>query len=250
MRGAKNSETKSLLQGRPIPLLIVAVAGALVSLLMLRWHTTDGLRWYQVVYRLIYRLGLIIWRRDTPPTELVALVEGLAALPAGRALDLGCGTGTDTIYLATHGWDVTGVDMVPKALDIARRNATAAGVAPRWVEGDVTRLDDLRVGDGYTLLLDFGCFHTLPEDRRLAYVRSLSHAAAPDATLLMYGFRRPPKAAPMHAGMTVDEVKQRFGGAGWELVDAEPTSIKPTAIRRADDLFELWRYQLCRTQAD
>ncbi|MGB9307685.1 MAG: class I SAM-dependent methyltransferase, partial [Mycobacterium sp.] len=100
--------------------MIVAVAGALVSLLMLRWHTTDGLRWYQVVYRLIYRLGLIIWRRDTPPTELVALVEGLAALPAGRALDLGCGTGTDTIYLATHGWDVTGVDMVPKALDIAR----------------------------------------------------------------------------------------------------------------------------------
>ena len=67
MRGAKNSETKSLLQGRPIPLVIVAVAGALVSLLMLRWHTTDGLRWYQVVYRLIYRLGLIIWRRDTPP---------------------------------------------------------------------------------------------------------------------------------------------------------------------------------------
>ncbi|MGB9302869.1 MAG: class I SAM-dependent methyltransferase, partial [Mycobacterium sp.] len=100
--------------------MIVAVAGVLVSLLMLRWLTTDGLRWYQVVYRLIYRLGLIIWRRDTPPAELVALVEGPTALPAGRALDLGCGTGTDTIYLATHGWDVTGVDMVPKALDIAR----------------------------------------------------------------------------------------------------------------------------------
>jgi SAM-dependent methyltransferase len=102
MRGAKNFETKSLLQARPIPLVIVAVAGVLVSLLMLRWHTTEGLRWYQVVYRLIYRLGLIIWRREAPPDELVALVEGPTALPAGRALDLGCGTGTgtDTIYLA------------------------------------------------------------------------------------------------------------------------------------------------------
>jgi predicted O-methyltransferase YrrM len=139
--------------------------------------------------------------------------------------------------------------MVPKALAIARRNATAAGVAPRLVEGDVTRLDDLDVGDGYTLLLDFGCFHTLPKDRRPSYVTSLSHAAAPDAILLMYGFRRPPKAAPMHAGMTVDEVKQRFGSAGWELVDAEPTSITPTAIRRADDLFELWCYQLRRTSS-
>jgi hypothetical protein len=41
----------------------------------------------------------------------------------------------------------------------------------------------------------------------------------------------------MHAGMRVDEVKQRFRSASWELVDAEPTSIKPTAIRRVDDLF-------------
>jgi methylase of polypeptide subunit release factors len=85
---------------------------------------------YQLVYRLIYRLGLIFWRRATPPAKLVTLVEGPSALPAGRALDLGCGTGTDTIYLATHGWTVTAVDMVPKALALARRDATAAGVEP------------------------------------------------------------------------------------------------------------------------
>ncbi len=107
-----------------------------------------------MVYRLMYRLGLsIVWKRDAPPAELIALVEGSRALPAGRALDLGCGTGTDTIYLATHGWDVTGVDLTPKALAAARRNA-AAGVAPRLINGDVTRLTDLGVGDGSTLLAD------------------------------------------------------------------------------------------------
>ena len=185
-----------------------------------------------MVYWLAYRLGLTVWQRPTPPADLIALVEGPSALRPGRALDIGCGTGTDTTYLATHGWDVTAIDMVPKALAAARRNATAAGVAPRFIEGDVTRMHELGAGDDYSLLLDFGCFHTLPEDQRPAYVNSVSRAAAPDATLLLYGFRRPPKAAPMHAGVTVDEVRQRFSQAGWELVNAERASAD-TLDRRA-----------------
>jgi len=138
--------------------------------------------------------------------------------------------------------------MVPKALTTARNKATAVGVAPRFVEGDVTRLHDLGVRDGYTLLLDFGCFHTLPEDRRPAYVTSVSRVAAPGATLLLCGFRRPPKAAPMHAGMTIDEVRQRFSEAGWRVVRAEPASADPamTAARRAVEHFEPWCYQLTR----
>jgi SAM-dependent methyltransferase len=206
----------------------------------------NGLRWYQVVYRTLYRVGLVFWRRTAPPADLVALVEGTSALPPGRALELGCGTGTDTIYLARHGWDVTAVDMVPKALAIARRNATAAGVSPRFIEGDVTRLQDLGVGGGYDLVLDFGCFHTLPEDRRSAYVTGASEAAAPGATLLLYGFKRPPKAAPIHSGMTAEEVERRFGSAGWDLVSAERTSVETPVVPSAADRFELWRYHLRR----
>jgi SAM-dependent methyltransferase len=211
-----------------------------------RWRTDEGLRWYQLVYWLAYRLGLIVWQRGTPLDDLVRLVEGPAKLEPGRALDIGCGTGNDTIYLATHGWQVTAIDMVRKALTTARRKATAAGVAPRFVEGDVTRLQDLGIGEGYTLLLDFGCFHTLPEDRRPAYVTSISHAAAPGATLLLCGFKRPPKTAPMHAGMTLDEVRQGFGGAGWQVVRAEQTSAESqmAIARRAAAHFELWCYQL------
>ncbi|MBO3744860.1 class I SAM-dependent methyltransferase [Streptosporangiaceae bacterium NEAU-GS5] len=211
-----------------------------------------ALRWYRVVYRLAYRLGLTVWQRPAPPADLVALVEGPAPLPSGRALDLGCGTGTDTIYMATHGWDVTAVDMVPKALAAARRNATAAGVAPRFIQGDVTRLDDLGVGGGYTLLMDFGCFHTLPEDRRPAYVAGISHAVTPGARLLLYGFSRPPKAAPMHAGVTVEEIQRRFRPAGWRLLGAERASAETLGIgvNRADTRFELWCYQLERLPAD
>jgi SAM-dependent methyltransferase len=217
---------------------------------VLRRHRRDaaGLRWYRIVYRLIYRLGLTVWQRPIPPAGLVTLVEGPSPLPPGRALDLGCGTGTDTVYLAAHGWDVTAVDMVPRALAAARANATAAGVAPRFVHGDVTRLHDLGVGDGYTLLVDFGCFHTLPEDRRPAYVTGVSQAAAPGARLLLYGFTRPPRTAPMHAGVTLEEIRHRFDPAGWRLLSAERASAATLGIgvRRAEARFELWHYHLQR----
>jgi len=208
----------------------------------------NGLRWYRVVYRLAYRLHLTVWQRTSPPADLVTLVEGPSPLPPGRALDIGCGTGTDTIYLSTHGWDVTAIDMVPKALAAARRKAAAAGVTPRFIEGDVTHLQDLGVGDGYTLLLDFGCFHTLPVDQRPGYVSNVAHPAAAGATLLLYGFTRPPKAAPMHAGITTEEVQQRFD-PDWKLISAARASAEALGIgvRRADDRFELWRYQLQRT---
>jgi SAM-dependent methyltransferase len=205
------------------------------------------LRWYQLIYRALYRLGLVFWQRSAPPADLVGLVEGPSSLRPGRALELGCGTGTDTVYLATHGWDVTAVDIVPKALATARRNAATAGVAPRFIHGDVTRLQDLGVGDGYDLMLDFGCFHTLPKDRRPGYVTGVSGVATPGATLLLYGFERPPKAAPLHAGLTADEVRQRFCPAGWDLVSAERSSAETPVVPGAADRFELWRYYLRRT---
>jgi SAM-dependent methyltransferase len=207
----------------------------------------EGPRWYGFVYRTAYLLGLNVWDRGAPNSALVELVEGASSSPPGRALDIGCGTGTESVYLAEHGWDVTGVDMVPRALAIARRKAAAAGVSPRFLEADATRLRDFEVGDGYTLLLDFGCFHTLPPDRRDAYVESISEAAAPGSTFLLFGFARPPRLAPMQAGLTEEEVRARFDGDRWELVSAERTADAiEVAGRRVDQSFEVWRYRLRR----
>jgi SAM-dependent methyltransferase len=207
----------------------------------------EGRRWYGFVYRTAYLLGLTVWERRMPPPALVQLVEGGTA--PGRALDLGCGTGTDSIYLTEHGWEVTGVDMVPKALAMARLKAAAADVHPHFVEGDVTRLQDFGIDGGYNLLFDFGCFHTLPADRRDAYVESVSAAAAPGATLLLFGFRRPPRLAPVQAGLTAEEVRQRFTERGWEIITAEPVGadeIEAVGRRVNTASFEAWRYRLRR----
>jgi 2-polyprenyl-3-methyl-5-hydroxy-6-metoxy-1,4-benzoquinol methylase len=121
-------------------LLIAIAIGVVAAAFWRRVVPTSllGERWYRLVYRALYIVGLRVWERRTPPSDLIESIEGPNALPRGRALDLGCGTGTDSIYLAQHGWDVTGVDMVPEALAIARRRAAAAGVKAHFVLGDVT----------------------------------------------------------------------------------------------------------------
>jgi SAM-dependent methyltransferase len=145
---------------------------------------------------------------------------------------------------------VTGVDMVPRALAAARRRAVANGVSVRYVEGDATRLHELGVGNGYALLLDLGCYHTLPDDQRQAYVASVSDVAAAGATLLLYGFGRPPRLAPMHAGLTPEEVRQRFAGHGWEFIGAERVSADAIEVsgKRVDQQFGLWGCRLRRLE--
>ena len=229
------------------------VAIALVAVGVVFWRRIGeralrGQRWYRLVYRAFYIVGLRVWERRTPPSDLIELIDGPHALPPGRALDLGCGTGTDSIYLAQHGWGVTGVDMVPEAVNIARRRAAAAGVEVDFVLGDVTRVPELVQG-GFNLLFDFGCFHTLPADRRAPYVDSVSAVAAPGATFLFYGFSRPPRLAPIQAGLSLDEVRERFSGQ-WDIASAEQTTAAAIKVARTrvNRSFELWRFRLLRCE--
>lgn len=171
-----------------------------------------------IFFRAAYLFGFKPWDSGVPPPELVAVMEGNDRLAAGKALDLGCGTGTNSIYMAQHGWDVTGVDFVPRAISAANRKAAAAAVTPRLIVGDVTRLTELGVGAGYNLLLDLGCFHSIPDTGRDAYVRGATEVARAGASMLLFCFIR--RATPSRIGprgVARGEVAQRFA-AGWELV--------------------------------
>ncbi|TQS21804.1 class I SAM-dependent methyltransferase [Microbispora sp. KK1-11] len=184
-----------------------------------------------------YRSGKPPWDSGVTPPELVALIEGRGeedgALPPGRALELGCGTGTNAVYLARHGWEVVAVDLVDRAIEQAREKADAAGVAVRLLHGDATRLDELDAPGPYDLFFDLSCYCGVPLHRRDAYAAGLTRRAAPGARLLMFGYGPEPLGNPIPevtswaAGVTADELRARF--AGWELVDVTPgTNPFPT----------------------
>ena len=123
------------------------------------------------------------WDTGVSPPELVAFIESHAP---GCALDLGCGTGTNVITLAHHGWETTGVDFAPRAIRIAKRKARQADVDVDLRVADVTKLKD--VNGSFDLILDMGCFHSLPAAGKLDYINNLERLLAPGGTYLMYGF--------------------------------------------------------------
>jgi cyclopropane fatty-acyl-phospholipid synthase-like methyltransferase len=153
-------------------------------------------------------------RHNTPldtnitPPEIIALVE---RLPVGTALDLGCGTGTNVIYLAQRGWRAIGVDFAPNAIGMARRKARKAGVEAfaQFYVSDVTRLGWLEasVYVPFTFAMDIGCLHALSVEGQHAYVAQLARLTAPDATYALYAHQR---CNQTHFAFTPEYVKALF----------------------------------------
>lgn len=176
-----------------------------------------------VFFRLMYRRGITPWDSGVSPPELVGVIEGTSRLAPSRALDLGCGTGTTSVYMASKGWQVTGVDFVPRPIRIARAKAASAGVSVAFLVGDVTRLHELPIDPAFDLLFDQGCFHSLPDRARPAYVYEVSRMARSGATFLLYAFGRQPNVARRRffpKGIAPDEVQALF--ADFEMVEATP----------------------------
>ncbi len=138
----------------------------------------------------------------SPPELLEFLQEHKRSTPRnssvdkpGRAIDIGCGTGTNVITLARAGWKVTGVDFAPRAIKLARRKVEQAGVQAELSVEDVTKLEGIH--GPFDLAFDLGCFHTIPQEGRNKYLDQLDRILAPDGFWLMYGFLR---SSASHAG--------------------------------------------------
>lgn len=186
----------------------------------------------QTLFRIFYRIGFTPWDGHPLAQSVRDLVEGTrdaAALPAGRALEVGCGTGDCSIYLAQHGWNVTAVDFVAKPLERARAKARAADAAVEFVQADVTQLSRAGIGANFELIVDNGCLHNMSDADRDAYVREITAVAAPDARLLIVAFI--PGGRVGVRGIDRAEMERRFtqnwtlssAGAERELDRAEKT---------------------------
>jgi SAM-dependent methyltransferase len=130
-----------------------------------------------------YLFGRPPWDSGVPPPELLSFIQGH---PPGRAIDLGCGTGTNVLILAQNGWDVTGVDYSPLAIRRARRKIAQDGREADLRVYDVTNLSAIE--PPFDLALDIGCFHSLTGSERVRYVTELARLIRPGGTFLLYTF--------------------------------------------------------------
>lgn len=144
-------------------------------------------------------LGRPRWDTGVTPPEIREYVSGH---PAGRALDLGCGTGTSAMLLARAGWEVTAVDFSELAILRARLRAWRAGLPIRFLLRDVSR--DLRLSGGYDLAFDVGCFHSIPSADRPGYVENIARSLRPGGNYLLYAAVREDQA--ISRGITAAEL--------------------------------------------
>ena len=160
-------------------------------------------------YEFLYRIGRTPWDTGVTPPEVVGLIEGETPLPPGRALDLGCGTGNEVAYLARRGWTATGVDLVEIAVDRAmNRIEGLPNAAVR--RGDVTKLGEMALDGPFDLVLDLGCFHSLPSDGRDAYASGVGSLTVSGAVLFMFAFPARLPWSLVGTGVTPGEVQERF----------------------------------------
>jgi SAM-dependent methyltransferase len=177
-----------------------------------------------MLYSVMYRLGVTPWERygTVAAASIGALLdreEVERSRPLGRALDLGCGRGQKAAELARRGWEVVGVDNVPRAIDAAERKGIPGAT---FVVGDVTNLEAAGLGT-FDFFFDGGCFQHLDAEQRLAAGRGVTALANPGATLLMIEFQ-PTRLRSWAGGVTQAEVEVAF--PGWEMLSVEPAQTK------------------------
>lgn len=160
------------------------------------------------------------WDSGTPPPELV---EYLDQHETGRALDLGCGTGTNVLYMARRGWRVDGIDFSWLAILQARRRIKHAQVTASLVKGDVTRLQDYDLRAPFDFALDIGCLHALGSLKAArAYVSGLAPLIRAGGEYRLYAHERKGanEAYPEH-GLTLEWAERLFADS-FELVEYRP----------------------------
>ena len=165
----------------------------------------------------MYAEGIPPWQIDRPQPEVIRLIEqGKFESPV---LDLGCGTGDNTIELARHGLVVKGLDAVPEALERARKKTEQAGLeqSPEFILGDALRLAESRLKA--RTVLDCALFHTFSDEERGEYIRGLGAVLSPGGRLHILSFSELETRQPGPRRLSLSEITGSFGKE-WRVEDS------------------------------
>ncbi len=156
-----------------------------------------------------YRAGdhLEHWEAPSVPAELAALLASGCARRGDTALDVGCGSGQEAVFLAAAGMQVIAVDSSLPALELARERAAAAGVSLDLRAGSAF---DLPVAsDSIDLVLDRGCLHGIDREDRPDYAAEIARVLAPGGLFLLRGAQHDDEERGL-VGIGAEEIDRLF----------------------------------------
>lgn len=166
------------------------------------------------------------WESPHPSPELVSILAAKTIPSGGAVLDVGCGAGRETIFLAQCGYRAIGVDSSREALKIARRRSEAAGIEVDWRLGDVR---DLPVDDcSVDFVTDRGCFHVIDRDDRPRVALELARVLRPGGTILLRGAARDDEEAGLVA-VDAEEIDRSFLASRFERGPLVPIVLEAPA---------------------
>ena len=162
----------------------------------------------------------IPWNHEVPPGPLVDLFESSWIEPC-RTIDLGCGAGNYSIYLASRGFDVTGVDGSPTAIDLAKVNAARKGMVCNFLAADL--LYGLGGLGPFGFALEWQVMHHIHPDARKEYVESVHQILEPGGKYLSVCF---------------NEADSHFEGSGRQRRSRLDTTLYLSSLVGLRELFE------------
>ncbi|KAB8032288.1 methyltransferase domain-containing protein [Fluviispira multicolorata] len=141
---------------------------------------------YERRYKKVYDEGAFLWESDSPNEILVQFLEHFPIEKLGKKLiDLGCGEGRDSLYLANKGFEVIGVDVSASALKRAREIAEEKNISLCFLERDVIYLRNLPF-EGFDTAINMGCLHMISDlNHRLLHIKRVYEILKPGGYFLV-----------------------------------------------------------------
>lgn len=188
----------------------------------------------RLLERLYKKPTEVPWHSEEPPQEVKKLAGKKIKLC--KILDIGCGAGTISIYLAKKGFDVTGIDLSEKAIGYAKRNAKINKVKAKFEVLDALKLE--KINDRFDAVIEWGLMHWIPFSEREKYVKGVSKVLNKNGLYLSLSFSMESK----HWGL--NRIRKGASGANLyfstakELKELFKKQFKIIEIKRKKTLFK------------
>ena len=150
-----------------------------------------------------YRSRFTPWGDVRIPKQLKALIKYTSPR---SSLEIGCGLGRFSAFMARSGVRAVGVDFSPVAIEKAKTRVADEAEKPKFFIADVTRLAEAGLTPPFDVSFDIGCFHCLGPNAQRAYVAQLSHMLKPGGTHLIWAI----DSAPGDVKLSPDVVARVF----------------------------------------